>query len=314
MSKITSILSNHQLNTSNVQKLASAISTRLQATIAYGYSKEYTYFANKNNIIENFDTEITGVITYSTSKKKYTLVDTQFQNKEFIKTYGFQELEKPLFKKEPYYKEKILEAQKGVMFYLLDKNEDIMAEIYRDTIILNMVDFLDWTNFKRIFIYKNDKASIAYLNKWRIKNRRWVYAFGGHHMFIFNGENASEFIYNEVVFKTEKALKSKIAKKLKGQIVNMSNYLKVEAQLNKPDYVQPYLDDAFFEKLNYSINNNLPFTKIEETYPCVVYDDFQDLKNSLPILEKEFDFIYDASEVLKQIAINKKHQDSTEPS
>lgn len=308
MGKITSIIANHNLDTSTLQKLASDISECLQATIVYGYLTENTYLASENKFIENYGTVILGEITLANTKKKLTLIDTQFEDKEFIKSYGLEELKKPFFKKDTYYKTKILDAQKSIEFYLEDENEEKIAEIYRDTIDLNMVDCLDWRNFERTFIYKNDKDTLAYLNKWRTKNRDWVYTFGGDYMLIFHGENECEFIHNDVVFKTGKAIKKKITKKLKGHIVNMSKYLKSEAQQNKPEYVQPYLDDAFFKKMNHAINNKLPFDKVKIKYPCVVYDDFQDLENSIPLTTNEFDFMYDGSEILKQLTINESYQ------
>jgi hypothetical protein len=308
MSKTTTIIANHKLDTSSLENLASDLSNRLQATVEYGYIEEFNYNPLKNTYNEDSKTIILGNIVYPNSQKTYTLFDTYFQYSAFIKKYGIAALENPLFKKETYFKNKILEAQKAKEFQLLEEDGNELAIIFRDTINLLAVDSLDWSAYQNTFIYKTENDWLKYLTIWRIKNRDWIYKFGGNYMLVSHCEEVSEFIYNDAIFKTGIAIKNKITKKLNGQIVNISNYFKSKSYLNKPEYEQTYLEDAFFKKLNNAIKDNIPFTKIKIKYPSVVYDDFQDIENSTPLTTNEFNFIYDGSEILKQLAINKNYQ------
>ncbi len=68
------------------------------------------------------------------------------------------------------------------------------------------------------------------------------------------------------------------------------------------------MDNEYLKKMDYAIKHNLPFYKIDIKYPCVMYDDFQDFENSKLITTKEFDFIYDCSEIIKQEKINYNFQ------
>ena len=307
MSKTTTIIANHKLNTSSLENLASDLSKRLQATVEYGYIKEFSYNPLKNTFYEDFKTLVLGEKAYLNSQKKYVLFDSYFPYTAFIKKYGLEELEKPLLKKEAYHKNKILEAQKAKEFQLTEEDGNELAVIFKDTMNLLAVDSLDWCAYQNTFIYKTEDDWLKYLTNWRIKNRDWIYKFGGNYMLVSHCEDDSEFIYDDAIFNTETAIKNKITKKLNGQIVNISKYLKSKSYLNKPEYVQTYLDEAFFKKLNYAIKNNISLTKITVRYPSVVYDDFQDLKNSLPITSNEFNFIYDGSLILKQLAINENY-------
>jgi len=187
--------------------LASDLSKCLQANVEYGYINFFDYNPLKNTFNEDFKTIVLGEKAYTNSQKKYVLFDTYFQYTAFIKMYGLEELEKPLFKKEVYHKNKILEAQMAKEFQLTEEDGNELAVIFKDTMDLLAVDSLDWKAFQNTFIYKIENDWFRYLNDWRIKNRAWIYKFGGNYMLISHSEDETEFIYNEAVFKKGEALK-----------------------------------------------------------------------------------------------------------
>lgn len=69
MSKTTTVIANHKLDTSSLENLASDLSNRLQATVEYGYIEEFNYNPLKNTFNEDSKTIILGNIAYPNSQK-----------------------------------------------------------------------------------------------------------------------------------------------------------------------------------------------------------------------------------------------------
>ena len=82
-----SILSQHNLNITNVETLALDLSNRLGISIEYGYNSIESY--NKlldNNLEEDFI--LLGTIDKEPFSKKYKLIDEKFQEKQLYQKYG----------------------------------------------------------------------------------------------------------------------------------------------------------------------------------------------------------------------------------
>lgn len=302
MSKSTSTLANHNLDTSSLEKLATDIATRLGVSVAYGYQDYFDYEKFQENPEYNY--VILGKVSAPNSKKKYSLIDTKYQYKNFIEKYGVLELEKPYFASNDYRKQEILEAQNAIEF-LLEEDNYTQATIYRETIDLWLEESVEWHYFQEFFIYKQDEDSLKYIEKWRIENRDWIYKFGGDYMFVGCYEDESSILFDEAVYKTSQEIKDLVSYKFSEELVNIPNYIKAKLYLNKPTYVQQPIERNFIRKLDYLEKNNIDYNQKKAQYSSIYYDDFHDLANS-KIIAKEFDILNDGLQVLEQVSLQEE--------
>lgn len=297
MSKSTSILANHRLDTSSLENLAKEVSLKLKATIEYGYEQFFDYEKEKTAAEIDFNYVICGTIAFEGADTTYTLIDKLQQFRLFVEKYGLEELDNPYFLENEYRKKEIIDSQDAIE-YELEENNEVQITIYRDTMDMWLVDSVDWHSFQRCFLYKQNENDLKHLNDWRIENRDWIYKFGGDFMFVGCYEDESSVLFEEAAFKTSQEIKALVAEQFSDNLVNIPNYLNAKLYVNKPEYVQERLDSTFIKKMNYAIQNNISFTKIKIAYPCMFYDDFHDLESS-KIIASQFDVFYDGSLTLE---------------
>lgn len=301
MGKSTSILGNHSLNTSNLKVLAKDLAKRLHTNIKYGYRTEFDYECLKKGVEPTFEIVYLGETSYISDAPTFVLIDNNYQYHQFIKKYGLDELKKSVFDKEDYLKKQIIESEHIISYYL-EKSNDCFIDIFRNNIMLWMVDDIDWRSFQDFFIYQTDQDFVDYLNELRLENRDWIYKLGGNYMFIGCCEDESWFIFEETEYNNEKELFDLIKTKLKNEVVNLPNYIMSKAYLSKPnpDWFYGYSTPGMFEALKKGIS----LTVVEEDYPMLFYDDFFDLPESNPIKVRLFDTPFDDTQLRKQILLN----------
>jgi hypothetical protein len=305
MGKSTSVLANHNLDTSSLEKLAKDVAQRLGVSVAYGYEDIFDYEKFKENPDYDcqFEIVVLGTIDFGNSTKTYTLLDSYYQYKCFIEKYGLIELEKPYFTEDSFQKKEIIERQNAIE-YRLEEDRDIELSIYRDTMDMWLVESLDWHYFQYFFIYKQDESSLQYKQEWRIENRDWIYKLGGDYMFVGCYEDNSAFLFDEAEYKTSEEIKALVAENYIEELVNIPNYIKAGLYLNKPEYDSTPLDRNFFRKMDH-LKDKADYKQKKVRYSTIYYDDFHDLENS-KIIAKAFDIVNDGKQILEQEAIKEE--------
>jgi hypothetical protein len=309
MSKTTSILSNHNLYTTSLQALAVDLSARMQATIIFGYVNQFDYNSLKLGLESNYDFIILGSVNAADSQAVYRLIDCNYQFTKFLEQFGEVEFESDYFiEQHSYIKDQILESKVSISFELVNMQEDCdtLIHIYRDSLELWSVDDLNWRYFQRCFLFNMTINDIEYLNIWRIKNRDWIYKFGGNYMFVACIEDHSSFIIYDAFSKSMDTIKKLIIEKLYDQMVNIPNYIKNKCYLTKPEYIQIPYDRVLSRKVDYAKANKASSIKIVPEYPNVFYDDFHDLPDSKIIaVDENFDIIYNGLHIIDNEIENK---------
>jgi len=305
MGRTTSILGNHSLNTTNLEVLAKDLSERLHTTIKYGYRIEFDYECLKKGKEPIYEYVFLGEISHSAASKTYVLIDNNYQYHQFIKEYGLVELNKPVFDKNEFLKKKIIESE-HIISYDLEENHEFFINIFRNNIMLWMVDDIGWRSFQDFFIYQTDQDFVDYFNEFRLENRNWIYSLGGNYMFVGCIEDESWFIFEETEYNNEKELFDLIKTKLKNEVVNIPNYIISKVYLTKPtaDWFYNYSTPGMFE----AIKKGISLTVVDEDYPVLFYDDFFDLPESKPIEVRMFDTHFDDTQIRKQILQNTLHK------
>lgn len=310
MSKSTSVLCNHTLDTSNVENLAKDLSKRLKATITFGYN--YTFFVNNENELD-YDLEFIeiGTIPFSNTKLTYQLVDIKLGQKEFVKTNSLEILDSENIKIDEYLKERLLEDIVSVEYELCENDGgeyDTICYIFEKCSDLWIEESLSWHYFQRLFIYKVEQEDLDYINLWRSKNKKWVNAMGGNYMFVYSLEEKSNKVFEWLQVDTLPNLVEKIETEFKNSLVNISTYIGLKEYSNKPVFIQEYNTPESLKRLMYAMKHDINLHPFETNYPILFYDDFKDLDSSLQHVPLYFNLIFDGSSLIQNLKKNDLYQ------
>ena len=302
MGKTTSVLSNHNLDISSIEKLAIDLSAKLKASIIYGYNK--TYFITDNKELD-YDYEFIDIDTifYKNSALEYNLIDVNYGARKFIAENSVEVLYDTTLKIEEYTRTSILEECNSIEYELqeiINNETDTIIYIYEKTLDIWAIDSLYWYGFQRNFIYKMDSVGVNNLNNWRNQNKKWIELLGGNYMFVYSYEEESNQI-QEILQKTTLDKASiLISNQFKDTLVAVSNYMLSKSYENKPVYFQEYVSLELTSKHLYAIENNIDFQLIKIKYPVLFYDDFKDLDAELNV-SNYFDFVYNGDFIFEDL-------------
>lgn len=301
MGQSTAVVSNHNLDVTNVKNLAKDLSIKLQATIIYGYNKNY--FIDEDKIDYDYEFNDIETIIYKNATITYFLIDVNLGSRNFIEKYGFEILESENFNIEEYTKESIIKEYESIEYELqeiVNNESDTIIYIYKNTLDLWVEDSIHFYAFQRNFIYKMDNEDVSYLNNWRLKNRKWIALLGGNYMFVFDDEQNYSWLEELLQENTFTDLISIISNKYKEVLVPVSNYMLSKLYEKKPDYVQQANTLESLSKHLYAIENNINYKVAEIKYPTLFYDDFKDLDETITT-PNYFDFEYNGHSIFDDL-------------
>lgn len=312
MGKTTSIISNHSLDITNLEALAKDISIRLQATICFGYEKTW-YIDDENAILYDFEFIDLGTISFSDATDSYNLIDCTYGSKEFIAQNGIAILEDENFKIDDYYKQLILEEISSIEFELekiIENDTDTICYIYQKSLDIWFTESLDWTSFQRDFIYYLDDNTVAFLNNWRIENKKLISLFGGNYMFVYSYEEFSNSIQEYLMNSSLEEVNEKIEIVFSGILVNISNYFSAKSYLTNDKFIQEHYVSEKFNKYRYITKRKGNFDPSVIEYPILFYDDFKDI-DELFNPTSYFDFDYNGNHIIEILKIRRNQYEKT---
>ena len=301
MSKSTSVICNHSLNTNSVLELAQDLSKRLNATISYGYW--WSFYINEETNKIDYDLEYieVGKIIVENAMTTYVIREEHLGKKLFIEKHGIEILDSEIYKIDDYHRELLLDNQK-FEFELHDSEEnggDFVAYIYKNSINLWAVDSLSWQYYQRQFLYYLDFEDREIFMRFRLNILKWLTFFGGNFMFVYSNETDAYKI-EEYAEKLSKGIFfDTIEKEFEKVLVNVSQYYFANAFRNKPVYVQERISNKHMRMIWLEINNKIQIPSIDLEYPILFYDDFSDIDSDIKGEYDYFNFVYDGSHVLE---------------
>lgn len=223
-----SVLSNHNLDLSSLENLATDLSERLNVTVEFEYYAIAEYNALlENNLPENYISE--GRILKNEKKLMLKLIDENFQFKQLYKKFG-DELykQKDLFYWSKHFideyeyededknnneEEKIAYIKKQLQFadyavYNQSKNNDSgYMNIYNETINISLFYYSRWWSFYRYILEKNYFDNDDFF-KYIYSNLATSGKLGGTKIYFLNDQESNlegigqgsedEFTWNEV--------------------------------------------------------------------------------------------------------------------
>jgi hypothetical protein len=213
-------IANHQLNTSNMQLLASDLATRLNATVQYGY-KDDLFIEGISN--ETYDVVIIGSIEKQ-SKNTYVLIDAHYLDKI----------------KHP------KEFADKVFYELYDD-----VECTNNTVdILKFVcqpftkHYQRWWHFCKCFT--GEVSGWNGLNFYRKCVNSAIQELGGNAAIYFDDQGPSAEIFNLEEYATFEEIKLELEKEFKDDFLHITSLLKQYPNFNFPDtgkYPLAFYDD-----------------------------------------------------------------------
>ena len=313
MSRTTSVICNHSLNTASVEVLAQDLSKRLNANISYGYN--WTFFIKEDTNEIDYDLEFieTGKIEVENATTTYILKDENLGKKLFIDKHGIEFLNSDVFKKSDYLRDVIINESENIEYELTNSfasENDFIGSIYKNFIYLWAVDFLSWHYYQRQFLYYLDKKDCKIFTEFRIENHKWIKLFGGNFMFVFTSESDAYVIESYIETLTRKAFFKKIKKEFKKVLVNVSQYYLAKAYEKKPVYIQESISNKDLRMIMYEVKNKTIISSIDLEYPILFYDDFYDLDSNFRGDFDYFNFVYDGLHVFENELKLKQFQDN----
>ena len=281
MSKETSKLSNHTLNTASIDALAMDLSQRLQANISYGYANDFDFELLKQNKEPSYKRIELERITSPHFTKTLFLDEEDYCYRNFINKHGKETLNHPVFNEESHYKDAILKAQKTMCYELYDNEIDrnSIVDIYKHCFLDWFLFDIGWWDFGSHFSFEDDYKDN--LKERRIETRNWIQKFGGTEVLIGCIETKSNFIFEMGEEKqTWETIKQK-AKTTFGELfLNIPDYVLNDENKDKPECLQTYFgENNRFEYYSTKPGKTgIDFKKQNETiYYEIYFDDFKDL-------------------------------------
>lgn len=252
MGKTTTVLANHNLNTSSVKALASDLSKRLKCTIEYGCAINFDFEDQNNNTPPSLDPVVLNVIKYEASTKTRRLLE--------------------------------IKEDANALFYdftSVEDNNNLLATINKHSVEVWALHSWDWSSFCRLFSFKSGDAQIKNLNAWRKTHQDFIKTFGGTELLIGCFETESNLIF-EAAYKQKSwdALKQLASREIKNGCLDVSEFI----LKNKSEALKPYLQPFFNGKTTsyYSTEKNSNYWEDHKkqnnaTYFDIYFDDFRDL-------------------------------------
>ena len=273
MSNQTFILSNHTLNTSSLEVVAQQLSTKLQATVVYGYCNTIEVPALQWEA--NYKMVVLGEVKHSKATKTIYLLDSYYLHRILVENHS-DKLE-AWFKEDIFLLHKIKESKNLVLFEISEHPNDLnyFLYIFPNALGIEYLDTYDWRSFTRFFSYASKEDTINSLKEWRKEHQTFIHLFGGNEMMVY--EDIAEDFENFIESKTTtfEQLKQKAINEHPNSYCSISNFLEEKKYIGLPKY-----DDSPLTKEDiYRLQNGLQLEpKNKEKCYELFFDDFRDLK------------------------------------
>lgn len=193
MSKSTSVLANHSLDTSSLENLALDLSNRLQMNINYCYIDTCEMNPDKTSRNPSYNEIVLGRVGNYKSDKTYTLTEHQYELKKIaLQILGKDNLEKN--ESDDALTIELKDSFKEVEYdleYLAPHYEKLYFTIHKKTMEVWYEDSLYWRSFCENVTFNTDEDYSIFINKWRNRNREWIVKLRGSSMFVCCNEAES---------------------------------------------------------------------------------------------------------------------------
>ena len=259
-------IGNHQLDVTNIEKLARDIFKRLHINIEYGYFGRKEHFELLGEAREN-DWVVLGKLTTNKSDKYYKLIDEKYQEKQLISKFGTDIVYDFRFWSSILQKgddtkslgdsvlDEVVYATYALEYEWLD--EFHYLNIYDEHFENLFTYYGRWWYFCRFFLEKryNDDYDLESFNKYRKDLLDISYKLGGDKLLFLDDQSevltgvggGEEYRY------TWQALQDFVFEKTEPLCINIPNFLENKAYRS-----------TFYQK---------------KAYPLAFVDDFSDLKS-----------------------------------
>ncbi len=200
MGKTTQALTNHNLDTSSLIRLATDLSKRLKCTIECGYEQDFDFELELKNEFPSFNRVVLHTVTYKNSSKTLSLLELDYATRQFVKHEQAKPALHPYLIKNPQYFEQHIKTTAAVSYELSDIVEgnysnNWIATIYKHSLEVHEVDSCGWRSFQRFYAFKTDKLSQNSMLNWRKTLQQWIQTFGGTALLIGCEEDKSYALF-----------------------------------------------------------------------------------------------------------------------
>lgn len=273
MSNQTAILSNHSLDTSSIKVVAQQLSTKLQATVVYGYCN--TIEVPVLQWEDDYKMVVLGEVKHNKATKTIYLQDSYHLHR--ILEENHSDTIETWFKEDVYLLNKIKESKNLVLFEISEQPNDLnyFLYIFPNALVIEYLDSYDWRSFTHFFSYDSSEESIRGLQEWRKEHKAFIHHFGGNKMIVY--KDLTDDFENLVEIKTTtfEQLKQRAISEHPNSYCSISHFLQEKKYLGLPKYDDSPLTKEDFKK----IQNGLPLElKNKEKCYELFFDDFRGIK------------------------------------
>lgn len=270
MSNQTAILSNHSLDTSSIVVLAQQLSTKLQATVVYGYCNTIEVPALQWE--DDYKMVVLGEVKHNKATKTIYLQDSYYLHRFLLENHS-DKIES-WFSNDAYLLNRIKESKNLVFFEISEQPEDLnyFLFIFPNALGIEYLDSYDWRSFTQFFSYNSSEESIRGLQEWRKEHQEFIHHFGGNEMIVYEdiAEDFESFAEHKTI--TFEQLKQKVIDKHLNSHCSISHFLREKKYLDLPKYDDSPLTKEDFKRLR----NGLPLElKNKEKCYEIFFDDFK---------------------------------------